>query len=134
MIFYEVALNEEERKLWENGKINIADVTDELKLIKLKIREILTLRAKYKQQQRDSLNQQVFDFGGELEISSNTENKRVFFRHDYGQRKLRGLFITYRELMTIQLEILKFQGDSSKEADRNLQNLIDSINNLPTRK
>ena len=134
--FYAPSYTKEENEL-RAKKRDLMDVSDEIELILLMIREKVIARRKYAQHEKNQTLQQVFDFGGSVEIGTfsgdKDSNKNVKFIHDYGQKTLRGLFISLKDLMYVQLEYLKFTGKRSEETEKNLEKLINSIETLPER-
>jgi len=56
--------------------------------------------------------------------------KNVIFKHDYGQKTLRSLYMSLRDLEMAQLEYLKFKGGNDKIVEDNLNSLTESLNNL----
>ena len=134
--FYAPSYTKEENEL-RAKKRDLMDVSDEIELILLMIREKVIARRKYAQHEKNQTLQQVFDFGGSVEIGTFSGdkdiNKNVKFIHDYGQKTLRGLFISLKDLMYVQLEYLKFTGKRSEETEKNLEKLIKSIETLPER-
>lgn len=134
--FYAPSYTTEENEL-RAKKRDLMDVSDEIELILLMIREKVIARRKYAQHEKNQTLQQVFDFGGSVEIGTfsgdKDSNKNVKFIHDYGQKTLRGLFISLKDLMYVQLEYLKFTGKRSEETEKNLEKLIKSIETLPER-
>ena len=134
--FYAPSYTTEENEL-RAKKRDLMDVSDEIELILLMIREKVIARRKYAQHEKNQTLQQVFDFGGSVEIGTfsgdKDSNKNVKFIHDYGQKTLRGLFISLKDLMYVQLEYLKFTGERSEETEKNLEKLIKSIETLPER-
>ena len=134
--FYAPSYTTEENEL-RAKKRDLMDVSDEIELILLMIREKVIARRKYAQHEKNQTLQQVFNFGGSVEIGTfsgdKDSNKNVKFIHDYGQKTLRGLFISLKDLRYVQLEYLKFTGKRSEETEKNLEKLINSIETLPER-
>ena len=127
-LFYEIALTQQDLLSWDDIPDN---VTDEIKIIKLLIRDKLLAQKRFKESNANESAQQVFDFGGSVETfvitGDNKHKKNVILKHDYGQKTLRGLFITLKDLLSIHLEYLKFNGEKSDAIEKSLLELVRSI-------